>query len=141
MKRAFSAVLVAMIWIGLSCGKCIAQSSPIFVVHQPTIIAFFPITQAEVDSSADDTEALGDFDHYVSLTEKRLHSAGVAIHLVNARSFQLRIRGKSVTYQPKDNEIGYYFIVPGKEPHIEHDVMTDQDILAAARKYFKIVIH
>jgi hypothetical protein len=110
------------------------------VVHQPTIIAYFPITRTEVDSSADDTEALGDFEYYVSLTEKRLNSAGVEIHLVNTRSFQLRIGRKSVTYHPKKNEIGYYFIAPGEGPHIEHDVMTDQDILDAARKYFKIVI-
>ena len=139
-KRAFSAVSFVAIWGWLGCLQGFAQSPPTFVIHQPTIIAFFPTTQAEVDRDGDVGEALGDFDYYVSLAEKRLLSAGVAIHVVNARSFQIRVGKKTVTFRPKKNEIGYYFIGPGKEPHIEHDVMVDEDILDAARKYFGIVI-
>ena len=90
IKRAFSAVIFVAIWGWWGCWQGVAQSSPIFVIHQPTIIAFFPITQAEVDNDGDAGEALADFDYYVSLAEKRLHSAGVAIHVVNARSFQIR---------------------------------------------------
>jgi hypothetical protein len=31
-------------------------------------------------------------------------------------------------------------MAPGKKAHIEHNVMTDEDILDAAQKYFGIVI-
>jgi hypothetical protein len=140
MKRAFSAVFLIAVWGWLGCSQGAAQSPPIFEIHQPTIIAFFPITQAEVDSGGDGGEALDDFDYCVFVAEKRLHSAGVAIHIVNAQSFQIRAGKKTVNYQPKKSEIGYYFIGPGKEPHIEDDVMTDEDILDAARKYFGITI-
>ena len=140
MKRFFSTVLLVVIlaWSGSRQGT--AQSSPIFVIRQPTIIAFFPTTQAEVDSGADDEEALADFNYYVYVAEKRLHNAGVAIHVVNTRSFQIRTGRRMVNFQPKENEIGYYFIAPGKEPHIEHDVMSDEEILDAARKHFGITI-
>jgi hypothetical protein len=36
--------------------------------------------------------------------------------------------------------VGYFFIAPGKEPHVEYGVMTDADLLDAARKYFGIAI-
>ncbi len=140
MKRVYSAVFIVAVWGWLGCSQGAAQSPPIFEIHQPTIIAFFPITRAEVDSGGDAAEALGDFDFYITKVEKRLLSAGVAIHIVNARSFQIRAGKRMVTYQPRKNEIGYYFIGPGKEPHIENDVMTDEDILDAARKYFGISI-
>jgi hypothetical protein len=97
-------------------------------------------TQAEVNSDENAGEALGDFDYYVSLAEKRLQGAGIAIHVVNARSFQIRAGKMTLTFRPKKNEVGYYFIAHGKEPHIEHDVMTDEGILDAARKYFGIAI-
>ena len=34
--------------------------------------------------------------------------------------------------------IGYYFIGPGKQPHVECAVMKDDDILEVARKYFGV---
>ncbi len=140
MERALSAVFLVAVWGWLECWQGAAQSPPIFEIHQPTIIAFLPITKAEVDSGEGGGEALGDFNYHVFRAEKRLHGAGVAIHVVNAHSFQIRAGKKTVTYQPKKNEIGYYFVGPGKEPYIEHDVMTDEDILDAARKYFGITI-
>jgi hypothetical protein len=140
IKSAILAVLYIAIWVWPGCLEGAATSPPVFAVREPTIIAFFPVTQSEVDGNADDEEALSDFDYYVSLAEKRLHSVGVAINVVNARSFQIRVGKKLVNFQPMKNEIGYYFIAPGKLPHIEHGVMTDVDILAAARKYFGIPI-
>jgi hypothetical protein len=140
MKRCSSAVILFVVWGWLGCWQGAAQSPPVFEINQPTIIAFFPITEAEVDKDGDAGEALDDLNYYVFLAEKRLHRAGVAIHIANAQSFQIRAGKKLVTYQPNKNEIGYYLISPGKEPHIENDVMTDEDILDAARKYFSITI-
>jgi hypothetical protein len=33
---------------------------------------------------------------------------------------------------------GYYFIAHGKKPHVEYGVMTDADLLAAAKQYFGV---
>ncbi|MGD0799911.1 MAG: hypothetical protein ABR906_01210 [Terracidiphilus sp.] len=117
-----------------------ATPMPVFAIHQPTIIAFFPITQAGV-KSGDNNEALSDFDYYISIAEARLQSAGIEIHVVNERLFQIKVGKKTVHIQPKINETGYYLIAPGKEPHIEYGVMTDIDLCDAAHKYFGIAIH
>lgn len=140
MNRYICIPLFIAVWIGVGNSQATVEPLPIFVIHQPTIIAFFPITQAEVDSSEDNAEALGDFNYYISTAEKRLHKAGIAIHVVNVPSFQIQTGKKLVNFQPNKNDIGYYFIAPGKKAHIEHNVMTDEDILDAAQKYFGIVI-
>jgi hypothetical protein len=106
MKRPFSLVLFLEIFAWPGCWQGGAQSSHLFLIDQPNIIAFFPITQADVDSSEDAGEAPSDFDYHVSMAEKRLRRAGIAIRVVNARSFQIRTGKKTVTFQPKKSEIG-----------------------------------
>jgi|ERR1039458_7857877 hypothetical protein len=140
MNRYICIPLFIEVWVGIGNSQVATERLPIFVIQQPTIIAFFPITQAEVDSGEDNAEALGDFDYYISLAEKRLHRAGIAIRVVNAPSFQIQTGKKLVSFQPNKKDIGYYFIAPGKKAHIEHNVMTDEDILDAARKYFVMAI-
>jgi len=36
--------------------------------------------------------------------------------------------------------VGYYFIAPGKAPHIEYGVLTDVDIVQAAAAYFQLAL-
>ncbi len=140
MKRFMWILLLFAVWVGTGNSQDTAKPLPIFIIHQPTIIAFFPITQAEADSGEGNAPALDDFNFYIFKIDKRLHRAGIAIQIVNARSFQIQTEKKLVTFQPNKNDIGYYFIAPGKEPHIEYNVMSDEDILDAARKYFGIAI-
>jgi len=59
---------------------------------------------------------------------------------VGERSFQTRTGAKVRTFQTGKAGVGYYFIAPGKEPHVEYGVMTDEDLLVVARKYFGVVI-
>lgn len=33
-------------------------------------------------------------------------------------------------------DVGYYFISPGKQPRVEYGVMTDDDLLHAAKEHF-----
>lgn len=133
-------LLLFAVWVGAGNSQDAAKPIPIFIIHQPTIIAFFPITQAEADSGEGNAPALDDFNYHTYKSRARLHRAGIEIHIVNARSFQIQTGKKLVTFQPNKNDIGYYFIAPGKEPHIEYQVMTDEDILDAARKYFRIAV-
>ena len=127
------------VWVGAENSQDTANSVPIFVIHQPTIIAFFPITQAEADSS-DNTEALSDFQFYIHEVRDPLHKSGIDLQEAYSRSFRLRYGNTVRTFKPGKISIGYYFIAPGKESHIEYGVMTDVDILDAARKYFGLAI-
>ena len=34
--------------------------------------------------------------------------------------------------------VGYYFVASGKKPRVEYGVLTDSDLLHAARNYFAL---
>jgi hypothetical protein len=98
------------------------------------------MTQAQADFGADDAEGLSDFNYYARKVEKRLSSAGVAFHVVNSRSFRIQTGANVRTIQTGKIGVGYCFIAPGRVLHVEYGVMTDEDILDAARRYFGITI-
>jgi hypothetical protein len=117
-----------------------AEPPRTIVVTKPTVIAFFPpMTQAEADSGEGDAEALSDFNYYAYKVEPRLKKAGIRLELIDGRSFQVRVGGRVATFRI-GNDAGYYFIAPGKKPHVEHNVMTDEDLVEVARKYFALKI-
>jgi hypothetical protein len=107
------------------------------VIHGPTIVAFFaPATTKDLEDDGDSNEALSDFQFYNGEVSGPLHMAGIEFDEADAQSFRIRI-GKTVsTYGTGKYGIGYFFISPGKKPHFVHGVMTDVDLLDAARKYF-----
>lgn len=109
------------------------------MVSGPTIVAFFPVTPAEADSDGDVSEALSDFTFYAHKAAPRLKRAGIQFKVVNERSFQLRINGRVVVVRVGEDS-GYYLVGPGKKPHMERGVMTDDDLVVGARKYFGIAI-
>jgi len=139
MKVLLGTTVLALAW--LATGN--AQNNPIqyFVVQRPTIIAFFPqVTDAGLEKDPDTNEALGDFQLYAIRAGPRLKKAGIDFEVVDAATFKTRA-GKVVrTFSTGKVGIGYYFIVPGKQPRIEYRVMTDEDILKIAHEYFKIAL-
>lgn len=118
-----------------------ANPVPVFVIHGPTIVAFFaPETGPELKNDSDINEALSDFQLYYGQASAPLRKAGIDFPDTNTLSFRICIRKKVRRYRMNKTGVGYFFIAPGKEPHIEYGVMTDADLLDAARKYFGIAI-
>src|SRR5690348_9050254 len=90
--------------------------APLFQVHRPTVIAFFvPVTEADLDKDADLNETLSDFQLYAGQVRRPLQQRGVDFHEVYARSFRIRVDGKTITFKV-GNSVGYYFVMPGKKP-------------------------
>jgi hypothetical protein len=141
MKRIVWIFLFVAVWAGTGNAQKTTKPVPVFVIHQPTIIAFYPhYTQDELDKGEGDAAAMDDFSFYAYKADKRLHKAEIDFRFVEARSFKVRVETKVHYFQGGKIDIGYYFIAPGKEPHVEYGVMTDEDLFDAARKYFKIAI-
>ena|GEM_PF-2345384 len=111
-------------------------------VNGPTIVAFSPpVSQSDIDTDKDGiNEALDDFQFYESAAHKPLVDAGIRFTDICARSFYVQDGKRQLTFRSRKVEIGYYFIAPGRTPHIEYGVMTDRQILDAARAYFHIGI-
>jgi hypothetical protein len=118
-------------------------SGDTFQISGPTIIAFFPTTQAEIDKDADENEALSDFQYYLFTMTQPMKDAGIRVELSSDPSFRVLVDGKDITVDAKaagPNGYGYYYTEPGKSPHIETDMMTDEDFQQQSKEYFGIVV-
>ena len=110
-----------------------------YAVEGPTIVAFFRhVSDAEMDKNPDVNEALGDFQLYATQVAPKLRALGIDFEVASATRFKLRI-GKHVRgFRARQADVGYYFIAPGKQPHVEYGVMTDVDLVEAAKAHFSI---
>jgi hypothetical protein len=141
MKRFVWAFVVFFAGAAQGSSQTGTSKPQVFVIHRPTIVAFFPrMTAADLDSDENTNEALADFQFYAGEIRNPLERSGIDFHEADAPSFRIRVGTKVRTFRAGMIEIGYYFIAPGRKPHIEHGVMTDGDLLEVAQKYFGIAI-
>lgn len=126
----------------VSCGWCASQTPreplPVYVIHRPTIIAFFVSTQNASDDP--EGEAASDFSFYASRVQNRLRTAGIDFELSEARTFQVRAGAKVRTFHVGKIGVGYYLIAPGRQPKVLWGVDTDEGLVEQARAYFRIPI-
>jgi hypothetical protein len=118
------------------------ESGETFQISGPTIIAFFPITQAEIDQAGGDNEALSDFQNYLYEMNQPLQDAHIRVEQNNDPTFQVEVDGKLLMFNAKAVEegYGYYFIEPGKAPHVVTEMMVDEDFQQQSKEYFGIVV-
>ena len=114
------------------------EKEPLVEVRGPTVVAFFgPDKQEELEKNPDTNEALVDFELYANQAHNRLMEAGIEFHILYGHSFRLRV-GQKLTMFRSAKGVGYYLVEPNKKPRIEYGVMTDLDLLKAAKEYFVI---
>jgi hypothetical protein len=114
-----------------------AADRPIFVVQGPTIIALFsPLTNDDLKDGGNET--LSDFRYYSGAARARLMDAGITLHEVYARSFRVRIGTSVTTFGFAKDQLGYYFVAPGKKPRVDYGIATDLEARAAS--YFGIAL-
>jgi hypothetical protein len=134
------AAAVLLLGAGLRAGT-VAKAPPVFNIKGPTVIAFFPpVSDSELDKDADLDDSLSDFQYYDDEVRTPFRKAGIELHETYTRAFSIRVKGQPpVTFRTtRKNDVGYYFIAPGKKPHVEYEVMTDEDLLDVAHDYFGI---
>jgi hypothetical protein len=111
--------------------------APVVVVRGPTVVAFFPpVTQKELDGSPDTNEALSDFQLYARQARTALAARGVAFEELYTRSFRVSDGKRVKVFRPGSVRVGYYFAIPGKKSHLEYGVMTSDDLIDTAERYF-----
>lgn len=98
------------------------------------------MTESELDKNPDMNEALSDFQLYVSKAGPRLTAAGVDFEVASSTRFRIKIGSATRVFKAGRISVGYYFIAPERQPHIEYGVMTDDDIVETAGKYFRLTI-
>lgn len=141
MKRSAWIFLFVAVCAGTGNAQKAAKPVPVFVIHGPTIVAFFaPEIGKELKNDSDVNEVLSDFQLYYGQASAPLRKAGIDFADTDTLTFKIRIGKKVQRYRMGEIGVGYFFIAPGKKPHIEYGVQTDADLLEAARKYFGIAI-
>ena len=147
--------LMFVIAAGLACGPrgpaeeppagtparttALSTAKKAVVVTGPTLVAFFAISQSEVDADPDGAEALGDFRHHLGGARAALERAGFAVHETYADTVRLLVSGRTIDFRPREHSvrIGYYLIAPGRAPQIEYGVLTNDDVVDVAMAYFR----
>jgi hypothetical protein len=141
MKRFVLTIVLAVCITEMGKSQPTGKRPQLIVIHRPTIEAFsLPITEGEAKSGEGDAEALDDFNYYAHKVEGSLKKAGIEFPQISGRSFQIRDGTKTRLFQTGKIGTGCYFISPSKEPHVEYGVMTDEDLVDAAQKYFGVPI-
>lgn len=137
MKRFVPLLALSWLLVGTAL-SLFAQNTPTFDITRPAIVAFFPpVTQAELAKDFGTNAAPSDFQFYASQVREPLKKAG--FREVYAHSFRVRLGKTVTTFRPVKVEVGYYFVVPGKEPRIEYGVMSDVGPLQIANEYFGLI--
>jgi len=134
--------LAASVWLALCVtvsAATAAEQQTRFVITGPTLISFFlNYTDDEILAEGGD-EALNDFVFYLPAAEDQLRRAGVQVHAVfKLKSFQVKMGSRWRTVQPRAQDVGYYFIAPGREPRLEFGVEDSETIVDSAREYFRL---
>lgn len=114
--------------------------TPLFDIHQPTVLAFFRPTSHANESGTGANDALSDFQVYLRQASAPLGKAGIEVHDVYAHSFKVRDGMTTTTFQTKKSGIGYYLVSPGKKPRVEYGLMSDSDLIRVASEYFDMRI-
>jgi hypothetical protein len=135
VKRAL-AITGMVLLILVSSLSASSAEPPAIVITRPTIIAFCrPIDTKTADEETN--EVLADFQTYTARLPKPLQTAGIEFHELYVHSFRIRAGGRVKTFRPGKVYLGFYFIAPGRAPHVEYGVHTDDEILEIATEYFR----
>jgi hypothetical protein len=141
--------LITLIFVGLctTAGNVLAQATrataksvpgPIYPVSRPTLISSIVVTQSEVDSSGDVSEALADYQFYLARAIAVLKHHGVRIHLTNDSTVRWRDSlGVHSISAADSGGVLYLFVSPnGRMQSLRQGVESEEAILEVARKQF-----
>ena len=129
--------ILLIYFLSITSSAYAAEKTPVIDVSGPTLIAFFaPVTQEEVDKNDETSEALSDFQWHLREVKQKLQKAGITVHELYTRKFEVETGNKKKVFKPGKIDVGYYFVKPGKSPKVEYGVMSNIDIIEAAGEYF-----
>jgi len=131
-------VIVLIAAGGAACaGQKAAKGVPVIQVKGPTIITHFKeISEEELNKGEGDAEAADDYSYYLYKAEKRFKASGIVLRSILGTRFRVKAGDKLLDFSDDEVGVGYYFIMPGKDAEAEKGVMTDEDLIETAQKYF-----
>src|SRR5262249_44364593 len=137
-KLALAALLILVPGV-LAAPPVKTPATPVFLVKQPTIVAFFSLKSGDLQDP-DMSESYRDFQRYVASARGRLERHGVKVEQAVGTSFTVQVGAGTgaakMRFTPVRRQCGYYFIAPGRQPQVALGVISDDDIVRGAQRYF-----
>jgi hypothetical protein len=135
----------------LIAGSVLAQATgatskpartPVFEVSKPSLISSIVLAQADVDSSDEVSEALSDYQYYLSRAIPVLKQHGVEIYVSNDSTVRWRDSlGLHSMSAVDSGGVLYLFVSPnGQKRTLRQGVEVDEALLDAARNQFGLSI-
>ena len=113
-----------------------ASDTTTIEIRRPTLLAHFPITQADVDSSADAGEALSDFQHHLDGARDSLTKLGIMVVERYAPAVSYRLGDRVIRFAPpSDSGVAYVFVAPDRPTRVYYGVVTDSDLLELTNRF------
>jgi hypothetical protein len=113
----------------------VSSPTPTFVVKQATIIAFFSLKPGDLQDP-DIRQSYRDFQRYVAAAKNQLERHAVKVEQAVATSFTVQLGTAKMRFTPVRRQCGYYFLAPGRQPQVAYGVISDDDIVRGAQRYF-----
>ena len=141
--------LLSLVLLSAACSSSVERQSAaanshaadtaVIDIRQPTVIAHFVTTQAEVDSNPDLGEALSDFQYHLGGARATLTDWGVALEERYAPVVRYRVAGRVVRFAPpRDSAVAYLLLAKDFPPQIYYGVLTDSDLLDRVRRFLTV---
>jgi hypothetical protein len=141
MRRIYILPAIAILLVATGAGaRKPSGETPAFAIDKPTLLAFFRPSSDMNDTGTHANDSLSDFRAYLHQASDPLQRAGIEIHEVDSRSFQVRDGGKTTTFTTKKMNLGYCLVAPGKKPRVEYGLMSPSDLVNIASEYFGMTI-
>ena len=113
-----------------------SSDTTVIEIRGPTLLAHFPVTQAEVDSSPDVGEAVSDFQYHLGRARDSLTRLGIGVDERYTPVVRYRVGRQLVRFvPPADSGVAYIFVDPNRSTRTYYGVTTDADLLDLAHRF------
>jgi hypothetical protein len=106
----------------------------VYEIAGPTVIAFLDYANGRTQPGFND--ALADFQWFLRRLHERLDQSVIRVQECYQPSFEIRLAGKQQYFKVGKEGVGYYLVAPGTDPRVEHEIVTDNDLIEIMEKYF-----
>jgi hypothetical protein len=108
-------------------------------IRGPTLLAHFPITQPQIDSSADVAEVLSDFQYHLDGARDSLKRLGLTVQERYTPVVHYRLSGRVVRFAPpRDSAVAYVFVAPDRPTRVHYGVVTNIELVELATHFLAV---
>ena len=113
-----------------------ASDTTTIAIRRPTLLAHYPITQTQVDSSADVPEVLSDFQHHLDGARDSLTRLGITVEERYTPAIRYRLGDRVIRFAPPpDSAVAYVFVAPDRPARVHYGVVTDRELVELANHF------